>query len=188
MSTLKELTKEKHIEAESQPFIQALFKKSVNKYDYAEYLFQLHLIYYTLESLGDFLELFKDIEEIKRAPSIRKDFIELIGSNHTKKIGLVKPSTSNYIRYINTLSYKEDSKKIMAHIYVRHMGDLYGGQSLKKLVPGSGKMFDFNNPLGLITSMRNRLSIDMADEANLAFQYNINIIKEFNGKYLDFIN
>lgn len=187
MSTLKELTKEKHTEAESQPFIQALFKKAVDKYDYADYLFQLHMIYYTLESLGDHLEVFKGIEEIKRAPLVRKDFAELVSSS-TKQIGTVRSSTSKYINYLNTLAYKDDNKKLWSHIYVRHMGDLFGGQALKKLVPGSGKMFEFDNLIFLITEMRNRLSVDMADEANLAFQFNIDIIKEFNGKYLDYSN
>lgn len=185
MSTLKELTKEKHTEAESQPFIKALFRKGVDKYDYADYLYQLHIIYYNLESLGDHLGIFKGIEEIKRAPLVRKDFAELVSSS-TKQIGTVRTSTKNYLNYINVLASVEDSKKLWSHIYVRHMGDLFGGQALKKLVPGSGKMFEFENLIGLITEMRNRLSVDMAEEANLAFQYNIDIIKEYNGKYLDY--
>lgn len=185
MSTLKELTKEKHTEAESQPFIKALFKKSVDKFDYADYLYQLHMIYYTMESLGDHLELFKGIEDLKRAPLIRKDFAELAGDRH---IGVIKQSTKNYIEYITKIAYEDEGKKLWPHIYVRHMGDLFGGQALKRLVPGSGKMFDFDNLIGLITEMRKRLDVSMADEANIAFQFNIDIIKEYNGKYLGYSN
>ena len=35
---------------------------------------------------------------------------------------------------------REDVDKVMAHVYVRHMGDLSGGQMLKKKVSHSGKL------------------------------------------------
>jgi len=34
----------------------------------------------------------------------------------------------------------DDPHKVMAHVYVRHMGDLSGGQMIKKKIPGAGKM------------------------------------------------
>ena len=33
--------------------------------------------------------------------------------------------------------------KLYAHIYVRHMGDLSGGQMIKRKVPGLGKYYEF---------------------------------------------
>ena len=41
----------------------------------------------------------------------------------------------------------------MAHIYVRHFGDLFGGQMMKKVVVGSGKMYDFKNRSELIKEL-----------------------------------
>jgi len=68
----------------------------------------------------------------------------------------------------------------MAHIYVRHMGDLFGGQMLAKLLPGPNNMFKFDNMPELIKTFRTKLDISMADEANKAFQYNIDILKEYD--------
>ena len=60
------------------------------------------------------------------------------------------------------------------------MGDLFGGQALAKLVPGSGKMFKFENKEDLIGKIRSKLNDNMGDEANIAFDYNIKMIKEYN--------
>lgn len=174
MSTLKELTKEKHTIAESQAFIKSIFDNNVDKEKYTDYLYQLYHVYYQLENCGD--KLFKGIEDMKRHIPVLKDFIELVGARHYKNI--INPSTKLYLDYITSI--KDDNKKLLAHIYVRHMGDLFGGQQLKKLVPGSGRMYEFSNIPGLIVEMRRRCGPELADEANVAFDYNISIIKDYN--------
>ena len=60
------------------------------------------------------------------------------------------------------------------------MGDLFGGQQLKKLVPGSGRMFEFSNIPSLIVEMRKKCGPELADEANVAFDWNIAIIRNYN--------
>lgn len=174
MSTLKELTKEKHTIAESQAFIKSIFDNNVDKEKYTDYLYQLYHVYYQLENCED--KLFKGIEDMKRHILVLKDFIELVGARHYKNI--INPSTKLYLDYITSI--KDDDKKLLAHIYVRHMGDLFGGQQLKKLVPGSGRMYEFSNIPGLIVEMRRRCGPELADEANVAFDYNISIIKDYN--------
>ena len=42
------------------------------------------------------------------------------------------------------MSIKDDADKLMAHVYVRHMGDLSGGQMIAKRVPGEGRMYKFD--------------------------------------------
>jgi heme oxygenase len=69
------------------------------------------------------------------------------------------------------MSIKDDPKKLMAHIYVRHMGDLAGGQMIAKRVPGQGKYYQFADPEGLKAAIRERLSDDMADEAIICFAF-----------------
>jgi heme oxygenase len=105
--------------------------------------------------------------DVRRAPAILEDFQEL----WTEEDGdaQIMPSTEKYIKYI--LSIKDDPKKLMAHIYVRHMGDLAGGQMIAKRVPGSGKYYQFAEPEALKIAIRERLSDDMADEAKVCFQY-----------------
>lgn len=174
MSTLKEFTKERHAIAESQPFIKSIFDNNVDPGKYRDYLYQLYHVYYQLEDCGK--DLFKGIEDMMRHVSVLKDFIELVGNKNYKNI--INPSTKKYLDYI--WSIKDDKQKLLAHIYVRHMGDLFGGQQLKKLVPGSGRMYEFINVPGLIVEMRRRCGPDLADEANVAFDYNISIIRDFN--------
>jgi heme oxygenase len=65
----------------------------------------------------------------------------------------------------------------MAHLYVRHMGDLYGGQMIKKKVPGSGKFYEFKDPAGLKDLIRSKLDDSMGDEANIAFDHAIKIMR-----------
>ena len=87
--------------------------------------------------------LFSGLPEIRRAPAILADYLEL--HKETDPEPQILPVVDEYLKYI--LSIKDDPKKLMAHIYVRHMGDLSGGQMIAKRVPGSGKMYQFgDNP------------------------------------------
>jgi heme oxygenase len=67
---------------------------------------------------------------------------------------------------------------LLAHIYVRHFGDMYGGQMIAKRNPGSGKMYQFENVDELKEIVRSRLDDDMSDEANMCFQFAIRLFKE----------
>lgn len=173
--SLKDLTHAKHKEAETQPFIKAIFNKQISQEEYADYLYQLAFVYHVLEEdLGQRFGLFDDMPELKRAAAIRDDFNEISNKNSSY---FARNSTLDYINYLLKLN---DSQGAMAHIYVRHMGDLFGGQALAKLVPGSGKMFKFDNKEDLIVKIRSKLNDSMADEANIAFDHNIKMIKEYN--------
>lgn len=173
--TLKEATADLHKEAESLPLIRSIFEGRVNKQAYADYLYQLHLIYVTIEEIADELGVIRGIEGIKRSHLIRQDIAEL--TEIEEKYTLRKP-TLEYRDYLQSL--RGDSDKILAHMYVRHMGDMYGGQMLKKVTPGTGKMYDFDDLDRLKSEFRNRLTDDMGIEARVAFKHNINIIKGYN--------
>jgi heme oxygenase len=66
----------------------------------------------------------------------------------------------------------------MAHIYVRHMGDLAGGQMIAKRVPGSGRMYQFEDADVLKTAIRERINDDMAEEAKVCFQFAADMFKD----------
>lgn len=177
MSTLKDLTWEKHKEAEAQPFIKSIFKGQVDVKKYTDYLFQLFVVYNTLEHYANERHLFRGIEGIKRAKLIEKDWLELNGGEWS---GYALSSTAAYANYLDTI--RNDDNKLLAHIYVRHMGDMFGGQALAKLCPGSNNMFKFDDIPTLINGLREKLDVSMAAEANKAFDFNIAIIKEFNDR------
>ena len=69
---------------------------------------------------------------------------------------------------------------LFAHVYVRHTGDLYGGKIIARLVPGTGRMYAFDDRPGLIKKINERLTEDLADEANLAFDYFIKIFNQLS--------
>lgn len=180
MITLKEATAEKHRIAESLPFIQSIFKGEVDTYKYTDYLYQLHFIYYTLESHGSEIGIFEGLEDLKRAPKVRADFIDLATKNYNH---VALKETNQYLSYLDNIFYDDiynRKERLMAHIYVRHMGDLFGGQQLAKLVPGQAHMYKFENHIGLITEVRKRINASMATEANIAFDFNIKIIQAYD--------
>jgi heme oxygenase len=175
MSNLKELTRDNHTNAERQAFVQLLFSGSIDPKLYATYLKNQHPQYEILEVCAMPLGLLSGLPDIRRAPAILEDYIELWGADSTESPQMC-PVVDKYIRYI--LSIKHDPKKLMAHIYVRHMGDLAGGQMISKRVPGAGKYYQFSDPDALKTAIRERLDDSMADEAKVCFDFATEFFKD----------
>lgn len=167
--SLKELTHEQHKRAETRPFVKVLFSGNVNPKLYATYLKNQHPMYEILEVCAMPHGLFNGLPEIRRAPAILTDFLELWGTDNTEQPKMC-PVVNEYIKYI--LSIKDDPRKLLAHIYVRHMGDLSGGQMIAKRVPGSGKYYQFgDNPDAIKEAIRTKLDDDLADEARVCFDF-----------------
>jgi heme oxygenase len=175
MSNLRELTKEAHNNAERQEFVKILFSGSINPQLYATFLKNQHPQYEILEVCAMPHALLSGLPDIRRAPAILSDFLELWGKDNTEQPQIL-PVVNDYMQHI--LSIKDDPKKLMAHLYVRHMGDLAGGQMIAKKVPGSGKLYKFEDPDALKVAIRERLSDDMADEAKVCFGFATRMFKE----------
>ena len=87
--------------------------------------------------------------------------------------------TKDYLDHVKTIV--DDPDKIMAHIYVRHMGDLSGGQMIKKRVPGEGRYYQFSKPVDELKDLiRTKLNDDMADEAKICFDFATRLFQEMN--------
>jgi heme oxygenase len=140
MKTLKELTWEHHKEAERQQFVKTIMSGKINPEIYAIYLYNQHQCYNMLEALAMSEGIFDDMPELRRAPAIKADFDELWTYNWQP---VKMESTSKYLEHINK-NLMDNPEKIAAHIYVRHMGDLSGGQMIKRKIPGQGKYYQFN--------------------------------------------
>ena len=172
--SLKELTKENHTNAERQAFVKVLFSGSIDPKLYATYLKNQHPQYEILEVCAMTHGLLTGLPDIRRAPAINADFVELWGEDTT--MPKMCPVVKDYMDYI--MSIKDDPKRLMAHIYVRHMGDLAGGQMIAKKVPGSGKYYQFEDPETLKAAIRERLDDSMADEAKVCFDFATRFFKE----------
>ena len=173
--SLKDLTKDKHTLAEQTKFMKALFKGKMPKEVWADFIYQKMLCYNAIEIRAAASGLLDSLPDLARTYRLYQDFKELtkLESTHT-----FSPEAAEYHRYLLGL----DSNKLMAHIYVWYLGDLSGGQMIKKVAPGSNLSLEFQDPQGLSEKIRSKLTDDMADEANLAFDYAIKILSSYDGR------
>jgi len=174
MSNLKELLKEQHTNAERQEFVKVLMSGKINPKFYATYLWNQHKKYDLLEALATPQGLFNDLPNIKQKKKIEEDFLELWTENSPPPL---VPSTNEYIGHMRDVMH--DPEKLMAHIYVLHMGDLSGGQIIARKVPGEGRMYKFEGDIDAIKdAIRAKTNDDMAEEAAYVFESSTNLFKE----------
>jgi len=176
MSKLKDLTWEVHQRAERTDFARNLLK-GLKPVDYHRYLVNQYEIYSALESAAE--SLVSEFPDIARAEQIKLDIEEL---EVTYRLGvdptMICPVVERYREHVSKL----DRKGLLAHLYVRHFGDMYGGQMIKKRNPGSGKMYEFEEVETLKQTVRAQLSDDIAEEANRCFEFAIELFKELSNE------
>ena len=166
--SLKDLTWEHHKYAETRPFVKVLFSGKITPEAYATYLFNQHRCYDLLEAIAMMHGLMNDYPTIRRAPAILEDFNELWPADTT--IPDEVPTVKRYHDHL--MSIKDDPKKILAHLYVRHFGDLSGGQMIAKRVPGAGKYYQFDgDPTEIKNILRSKLDDSLAEEAAVCFKF-----------------
>ena len=175
MSKLKELTWENHQKAERTEHARKLLK-GMSPEEYHRYLYNQYVQYAALESIALSEGVLEGIEHICRAKAITQDLTELEEEYDIQRnVDLLCPTVAQYVGHVMGLDESDD---ILAHIYVRHFGDMYGGQMIRKRNPGSGKMYDFDNVEELKATVRERLNDDMADEANRCFEFAMQLFEE----------
>jgi len=175
MSNLKELTWEHHKNAERQEFVKVLMGGSIDPKVYATFLWNQFPQYEMLEVMAMRHQLLLDVPGVLRSKAIIEDFRELWPSDQDppRQCDVVK----DYVDHIRNIM--DDPHKLMAHIYVRHMGDLSGGQMISKKVPGQGKFYKFDADIKEYKEkIRAKIDDSMADEAKLCFDFATRLFKE----------
>ena len=179
MSKLKELTWANHQKAERTEHARKLLK-GMSPEEYHRYLYNQWVMYAVLENQAEPSGALKGIERICRANAIHTDMVELEHEYNIKRdASLLCQVVADYTDYV---MHMEDKDEFLAHIYVRHFGDMYGGQMIKKRQPGSGTMYDFENVEELKATVRAMLNDDMADEANTCFEFAMQLFEELDGE------
>ena len=186
MRDIKELILEQHKNAESQDFFKILMSGKIDEKLYATYLYNQLQCYSTLEKYGMHNSLFKDTPNLLRAEHIHYDY---------KSFGIDTPeitkSTKEYIEHIETI--QDEAMKLYAHIYVRHMGDLSGGQLLMKRTPGPNRYYKFKHKeVGdyrrivkeTINTYLNVYEHSVLPEAKRCFEFVIRLSTEMNNLFL----
>jgi hypothetical protein len=163
---LKEATAEKHKLAERMPFNGRMFRGELSKKEYLHYLNQQASIFQIIElkgvphkSLLRLKNVFEDIQELAKEV---KDTLPIL------------KSMERYGVYLQKLTYEQ----ILPHIYLHYLALMFGGQMMKSKVPGSGRMYDFDDMMEAAGIIRAVQKDEWADEVNKAFDFMIEIFDE----------
>lgn len=176
--SLREITKDLHTDAERTVFAKKLVTGNITTEEYATYLWQMVLVYTGIENFAGELGQLDNLPDIRRANKIYQDCLELVGPHHNLKW---LPETVDYYKYLIDLYNDRDRRHLIkAHMYCRHMGDLFGGQVIAKKVPGSVRFYEFEDAESLKAKIRAELTDDLGDEAKVAFEWAIKLMKALN--------
>ena len=138
---ITELTWEYHKNAERQQFVKILLSGNINEKLYATYLYNQLLCYGKLEEYCLESSLFHDTKNLPRAPHIFYDYKALWGDTDNPPVQT--ESTTEYLKHLETI--RGENEKLYAHVYVRHLGDLSGGQMIKRKTPGPNRYYIFKH-------------------------------------------
>ena len=204
---LREGTKKAHTMAENVGFIKCFLKGVVEKTSYRKLVSNLYFVYSAMEEEMERLQTHPIIskiyfQQLNRRKSLEQDLTYYYGPNWRE---LVAPSaaTKDYVQRIREISASQP-ELLIAHSYTRYIGDLSGGQILKKiaqkgmnLAEGEGTAFyefkDISDEKAFKANYRaalNELPIDEAtadqivEEANATFGMNMRLFQELEGNLI----
>ena len=163
MIPLKDARAEKHSIVENKQFNQRMISGDLSETEYLHFLIQQYTIFKEIEN--------KQLHHpsLTRCENIKQDILELGGF-----ILSTLDSTEYYRKYLANL----DDESLLPHIYLNYLALLYGGQMIKSKVPGSGKMYDFEDPQTAIASIRAIQQDNWAEYAKIGLDYIIDIYDE----------
>jgi heme oxygenase (biliverdin-producing, ferredoxin) len=181
-NNLKELTRAHHDNAERTEFADLLLSGEISPKLYQEYL---HAQLQNYRALEGAVSVPMELEPIFRSTAIEEDLQELESLYDLEEIEEDLPSTREYVKHIHTLSEDANNDGLIAHLYVRHFGDAHGGQIIKRNVPGSGSMYEFEDRRDLIALTRTLLHDGMETEAKNCFEYAERLFHELIERFHD---
>ncbi|MFD2792381.1 heme oxygenase (biliverdin-producing) [Promicromonospora vindobonensis] len=133
---LREGTRADHGAANSEDFIEQLMSGALNRAAYADLSAQLLVVYEALEGASTAV---RDDErgaglvfnELTRVPAIERDLAFLYGPAWREEIRIL-PATREYADRVREIS--GSLPHYAAHSYTRYLGDLSGGQIVKRMM------------------------------------------------------
>lgn len=136
---LKEGTRAEHDEAETSHFISNLMQGKLSIPAYTDLAAQQYVIYCALEDAGEVIRHNTDeprgasvvFDELRRREAIEADLEFLIGQNWREEIDILPATTKYAERLAETANWLGG---YAAHAYTRYLGDLSGGQIIKRML------------------------------------------------------
>lgn len=162
--TLKEAVNDVHRAAERTDLAQMMIRGEFDVPIYYQFIYNMREVYAAIERRLPDLP-----SNIKRVDHYDNDIRAMDFLN-----GQVVPSVAHYVSYIESL----DLKDVWAHTYVHYLGNMYGGQLLKKRMPGPATHLDFENTDELIAYIRSQIADIRHQEAIVSFDWTIRIYDE----------
>jgi heme oxygenase (biliverdin-producing, ferredoxin) len=200
---LREGTKKSHTMAENVGFVKCFLKGVVEKNSYRTLVANFYFVYSAMEEEMERLQQHPVVSKIyfpqlNRKQSLEQDLQFYYGNNWRNEIKL-SAACEAYVARIHEVA-KQAPELLVAHSYTRYLGDLSGGQILKKIAQRAmglnegGTAFyefaDISDEKGFKAQYRQAMDdapVDMAtaekivDEANDAFRMNMKLFQELEG-------
>ncbi len=200
---LREGTKKAHTMAENVGFVKCFLKGVVEKTSYRKLVSNLYFVYSAMEEEMERHQnhpLLSKIHfpELNRKASLEQDLHYYYGNNWREQVA-PSPAAQAYVQRIRDISANEP-ELLVAHSYTRYLGDLSGGQILKKIAQRAMNLteegtafYEFEEITdekafkGQYRQAMDDLPIDDAtadrivEEANAAFGMNMKLFMELEG-------
>jgi len=204
---LREGTSKSHSMAENVSFVKSFLGGVIDKSSYSHMLANLYFVYLSLEEA---MEKNKENEfikpiyfpELNRTESLKKDLAFYYGEDWANHL-YPSEATKLYIDRISEVSDKRPDL-LIAHAYTRYLGDLSGGQILKKIAQRAmnlqsqnGLAFyefddikdeqqfkqDYKSALDSLP-VDSKVSRQIVAEANVAFSLNMKLFQELETSFI----
>lgn len=204
---LREGTSKSHSMAENVSFVKSFLGGVIDKDSYKKLVANLYFVYSSMEEV---IEANKDhpfikpiyFPELNRRASLEKDLLFYYGNNWKDEIFL-SDATKVYVDRIKKIG-EERPELLVAHAYTRYLGDLSGGQLLKKIAQramnlssGDGLAFyefdsiqdeqefkqNYKKSMDSLP-LTEDLSEQIVAEANLSFTMNMKMFQELETSFI----
>jgi heme oxygenase len=133
---LRDETAEVHEAAERSAFVEALLGGALDVREYARFVVQLRAVY---EALEDEVAASTDATlapllapELVRLPALTRDLEHLVGPGWAAELAVL-PAATAYADRIRLVA-RTEHEMLLAHHYVRYLGDLSGGQLIGRVL------------------------------------------------------
>jgi len=175
---LRESTRKAHETVENSPGATAMLGGKLSVDEYIRYLMMLWHIYDTFERALDRHAAHPSLEPtynptlLARAPSLAADISYLLQvpestwKSHPAHVELMNTNPAPLVAYVSRieeLANAEDPSPLLAHSYVRYLGDLSGGQTIRHTV---SKAYGLDEAAGLGLSFYAFKSLRSQNPAN----------------------